>query len=352
MTQAAATPSTRPRSRRRRLLFAMVPVTGLLLLGELVCRVTRHPFYFGSFRDKRTDLMARNYPAERDPMLGYVPKPGFASRDNHWRTLVSIDADGMRRNGRTPPPGGGLVAAVGDSFTFGDQVDDDATWPAQLEVALDRPVKNGGVFGYSLTQSVLRAEAMLDRFDVAALVVSFIPDDLTRCEYSKRYTPVPWFDLDGDGIVLRGVPIDPSAPPDSTKRWKDTLGYSALVDTVLANTVRDWWCENEKQVPVSHLLGRGPEIGKYLVERIAARCRACGTRLLLLLQGDVPTEQACGVLHHAEALGVETLDLATRFVAEKRRDPSLEDRYFAGHMTREGNRWVADAVAERLRAAK
>jgi len=349
----AAAPAPRVQktiSRRRRLLFSLVPLCGLLLVAEIAIRIGRAPLHFGSFRTLRTDLMARNYPAELHPTLGYVPRPNFQSRDNHWGTLVSIDADGMRRNGPGPaPPGDKVIATVGDSFTFGDQVDDDASWPAQLEVALGQPVKNGGVFGYSLTQAVLRAEAMLAQFPVGTLIVSLLPDDLVRCEYKTRYTPVPWFDFEGDSIVLRNVPIDHAAPASSAKAWKDLLGYSALLDAVLAHTCKVWWVENEKQVPVPHLVGRGWEIGKELVERIDAACRARGVRLLLLLQGDEPTEQALAVLRHAEAHGVQTLDLASRFQAQSRTDATLRARYFAGHMTREGNAWVAHEIADVLR---
>jgi hypothetical protein len=187
---------------------------------------------------------------------------------------------------------------------------------------------------------------------VGTLVVSFLPDDLVRCEYEKRYTPVPWFDFEGDSIVLRNVPLDHTPPATSAKVWKDLLGYSALLDAVLAHTCKVWWIENEKQVPVPHLVGRGWEIGKELVERIDAACRARGVRLLLLLQGDKPTEQALAVMRHAEAHGVQTLDLASRFEAESSVDKSLPKRYFAGHMTREGNAWVAHEIAALLRVPR
>src|SRR5690606_25037038 len=111
-----------------------------------------------------------------------------------WGTRVTIDADGFRGNGPPAPPGR-PVLAVGDSFTFGDQVDDDETWPAYLERILQRPVRNGGVFGYSLAQAVLRAEEEVPRLGADWLVVSFIPDDIVRCELAKRYAPLPWFSV-------------------------------------------------------------------------------------------------------------------------------------------------------------
>jgi hypothetical protein len=348
----ASRPATRRGpSRKRRLLFALVPVAVLLLGAELVIRLVRAPTYFGSFRELRTDLLRRNYPAERHPVLGYVPRAGFASRDNHWGTLVSIDADGMRRNGDgPPPPGDRVIAVVGDSFTFGDEVDDRDSWPAQLERELQRPVKNGGVFGYSLTQAVLRAEAMLERFPVDTLVVSFIPDDLVRSTFGRRYTPLPWFELVGDGLELRGVPIDHEAGRDDTARaWKDALGHSALLDAILANTVRGWWFENDKQSVVPQLAGRAEELGRRLLDRIAARCRERSVRLLVVLQDRAPSPEALAVLRHATANGIEVLDLASRYQQLLGQDPSLAQRWFAGHMTPAGNGWVAREIATVLR---
>lgn len=324
-----------------------VPLVALLLGAEIIIRLVRAPLWFGSFRAMRLDLMARNYPAERHPELGYVPRANFASRDNHWGTQVTIDGDGLRRNGAPAPAGDKLVAAVGDSFTFGDQVDDDASWPAQLEQRLHQPVKNGGVFGYSLAQAVLRAEWLLDRFPVTTLIVSLIPDDLTRCEYEKRYTPVPWFEIRGDELVLH-PPSPDGTHDDGSKRWKDLLGYSALVDGVLANTCAAWWFENEKQVRAPGLEGRGGEIGKRLVTRIAARCHERGVRLLVLLQDKKPDDAAIALLRHAESLGVETLDLASAYAALVAKGHGEHDGWFAGHMTRAGNGWVADQLARVL----
>ena len=350
---APAQPARRRLSRRRRVLFALVPLAALLLVAELAIRLVRAPTHFGSFRELRTDLMRRNYPAVRDPLLGYAPQPGYASTDNHWGTVVSIDADGMRRNGDQPrPPGERVVACVGDSFTFGDEVDDGESWPACLERELQRPVVNGGVFGYSLTQAVLRAETMLERFVVDALVVSFIPDDLVRSTFTRRYTPLPWFELVGDGLELRGVPIDHAADADrdgTERRWKDLLGHSALVDAILANTVRGWWFENEKQVVAPQLAGREQELGQRLVDRVAVRCRERSVRLLLVLQDRRPTPAALAVLAHARARGIDVLDLASRYQELLAGDPSLEQRWFRGHMTPEGNAWVAREIAAALR---
>lgn len=351
MSTVASRPARPSRlSRRRRVLFGVVATLGVLLVAEIAIRIGRAPTHFGSFRELRLDMMKRNYPAERDPRLGYAPRPGFASHDNHWGTQVSIDDAGLRRNGEgPPPPGERCVVAVGDSFTFGDQVDDAESWPAHLEVALQMPVKNGGVFGYSLAQAVLRAELLMEAFPVETLVVSFVPDDLTRCEYSRRYVPLPWFDLVGQGLVLQPVPAGGDDVDDGGRALKDALGHSALLDAVLANTFRAWWYENDKQRVVPHLVGKGGEIGTRLVDRIAEVCRSRGVRLLVVQQGDAVDPAGREVIRHAQARGVEALDLVSMFLAAEAEAPGLHAKYFKGHMTSAGNAWVAAQIAAVLR---
>lgn len=351
-------------SRRRKLLFALVPVTLLAIVGEVCARQFRHSRSYpkvggNSYRDQRIDLIRRAFPAAHDPVLGFVPQAGYAGADNIWHTQVTIDAGGLRSNGPNalPVADAPAVLAVGDSFTFGDQVSDGDTWPAQLEQLLRRPVRNGGVFGYGFDQTVLRAEQLLERMAIDVVICSLIPDDLKRCELSHRYTPKPWFAFVGDGIELRGVPVpDTSADNALDRQWlRRLMGHSALLDTVFWNAAPSWWVGQPREV-AQHPPGTGLALGRALVDRLAQRCAAKHARLLLVLQGQAP-EMAAGepvrapeLLAHAQARGVATLDLATKFRAMADVDPTLDARYFAGHMTAAGNRWVAEQLAAQLAA--
>jgi len=244
------------------------------------------------------------------------------------------------------------VLAVGDSFTFGDQVSDDETWPAQLEQLLQRPVLNGGVFGYSFAQTVLRAEQLLDEHVVETVVCSLIPDDLKRCELSRRYTPMPWFAFVGDQLELRGVPVPDTAKDNELDQQyvRKLLGYSALMDMVFWNVCPSWWVGQEREVR-EHASGTGILIGKKLLDRLREKCATKGVRLVLVLQGNAPEHEtgapvrATELLGHGEQLGITTLDLATRFRDLAIEDPSLEQKFFRGHMTAVGNRWVAEQIA-------
>src|SRR5690349_3843078 len=58
----------------------------------------------------------------------------------------------------TPGPGIALVALFGDSFTYGDEVDDNSTTAAALERLIKAPVLNYGVPGFGPEQAVLKFE--------------------------------------------------------------------------------------------------------------------------------------------------------------------------------------------------
>lgn len=357
--------SSRRLSWRRKTVFALVPVTLLALAGEWFARSYRNrhgyaPVGSNSYRDNRIDLVRRAFPNVHDALLGYRPKPGYSGIENVWNTTVSIGADGLRSNGAQPPvTGAPRILAVGDSFTFGDQVSDSETWPAQLEQQLQSPVLNGGVFGYSFAQTVLRAEQLLDQHAVEWLVCSLIPDDLKRCELSRRYTPMPWFAFVGEQLELRGVPVPDTAKDNELdQQWlRRLLGYSALADMFCWNACPSWWVGQEREVR-EHEPGTGILIGKKLLQRLQQACLAKGVRLMLVLQGSAPEHltgaptRATELIAHGDQLGITTLDLATRFQQMAAKDRSLDKKFFRGHMTAAGNRWVAEQIAVLLERQK
>ncbi|SJN52708.1 multifunctional acyl-CoA thioesterase I and protease I and lysophospholipase L1 [Vibrio ruber DSM 16370] len=115
--------------------------------------------------------------------LGHVPTPGFSQIINirNWSNVkISIDENGYRNNDNgiigTPS-----ILAVGDSFTFGDQVSNHDTWPSCLERSLNKGVTNAGVSGYGAVQAVKRAEMILKTHHYNTVILSiYIGDDFHR----------------------------------------------------------------------------------------------------------------------------------------------------------------------------
>ena len=151
----------------------------LTMLGlELAVRIHRGQLlHFHSSAAEPTDRVGR---VAYDPRLGWIPRPGQFSVD--WTS--NVDVSGIRSNGRSVSTASRPVLAVGDSFTFGDEVDDSETWPAHLEEMLKQRVLNAGVGAYGIDQAFLRAELLLDTYDPDIVILSFISDDINRTEYS------------------------------------------------------------------------------------------------------------------------------------------------------------------------
>jgi len=201
----------------------------------------------------------------RDPALGYVPRPNYRSAEfNH-------DAGGMRV---TDPPAGIAetppLLATGDSYTYGDEVADGETWPAALQRLVKRRTINAGVNGYGLDQSVLRTEAVAPAIHPAAIVLSFVADDLTRAEMRHLWgAEKPYFALASDGsAVLRNVPV-PDNPADRThwSVWQRAFGWSMVIDTIASRLEKDgaWSIGNVRAMPA----GTGAKLACPLMQRLA-----------------------------------------------------------------------------------
>lgn len=341
-------------------LVALLSTLVTLFAVELALRLAAGTLLGRPSPARGLRLVGDRYPASHHPELGWVPTPGASGRDNPWRTQVTIGADGTRSTGHERAFPGPAWLAVGDSFTFGDEVDDDATWPAQLEQELGVAVRNGGVFGYGLDQIVLRAERLLDAAPAAGLVLGLLPEDVLRCEFAYRYAWKPWFDVVSGALVLRNVPVPaPDAgPPDESAPWR-VLRASFLADLVFRRLDPQGWL-----LPESLRVHRqGVRIAPLLLERLAERARRDALPLLVVVLWipDSADEPVRTLERRAEALDVPLLRVEPVLRAALARPGVRVETLFRmharpgtrpipGHMTRAGNRLVAGAIAARLRA--
>lgn len=283
------------------------------------------------------------------------------SRFTHDPQLGHVPEGGLRGNGGPPPAGARPIVAVGDSFTYGEEVRDGETWPAHLERLLVRPVLNGGVSGYGFDQIVLRAEALARQHKPAAVIVSFIADDIRRTEMRRLWgADKPYFDLLGDRLVLDGVPVPPRAAPKSTLGfWQRTLGYSFLFDFAMRrlNLLHDWFGDHIRVHPA----GRGADLACHLSARLVALQEEIGAPVLLFAQYDPvmwqdtspsltrPRFDTYHLMTCAKLHGLDTID---SFDALAARQADIRRHYVLWHMSDTGNKLMAELVAETLAKRK
>ncbi|MBM3645363.1 MAG: SGNH/GDSL hydrolase family protein [Alphaproteobacteria bacterium] len=288
----AASPR-RPASRLRGPLVSIATVALCLLAAELTGRLLspgasllRWPNYIvqATAPDPEHGREMRH-----DPALGHVPVAGFTGLSRG--RPVTFDTDGLRDHGRLGR--GPVVLAMGDSYTEGYRVEDDATWPAALQGLLTRDVRNGGVRAYGVDQSVLRAEILVPSVKPATLVFAFIGDDIDRTELSVRdHVRKPWFEVAGDRLELHGVPVPTTDSRAEIGLWRRTLGYSYVLDSVLRRLGRDstetWLGASRRQ----H--GDGERVACLAIARLAtlARTHAMSVLVVALYDDDTWRDEA------------------------------------------------------------
>lgn len=109
----------------------------------------------------------------RDPELGWPP-PHSYGREEYERDGSRISPACQKRSEAAP-----CMSIYGDSFTFGSEVGDDATWGDILSENIDCCVKNYGVPGYGNDQAYLRYVRQQD--DNAEIVIfSFMSENILR----------------------------------------------------------------------------------------------------------------------------------------------------------------------------
>ena len=122
----------------------------------------------------------------------------------------------------------------------------------------------------SLATALLRAEALAPQLKPGAIVAAFIADDIRRTEMQRLWgAEKPYFDLDGDRLLLRNVPVSPRPDPRTTLTLTEfLLGRSYLFDFVLRrlDLIYDWFNDRVRVHPA----GTGERIACALTGRLAA----------------------------------------------------------------------------------
>lgn len=341
----------------RLLLVALSIVAGLLVL-ELGLRLVEGgpqalvewPNYVAEDR-----IELRNHSAVRakhDPQLGFVGLPNYASADFNY------DARGFRV---TPAPKGVTlkeppILAVGGSFTLGEEVADNETFPAYLQAATGRRVINAGMSAYGVDQMVLRAEAVAAEEKPMAIVLAFGADNLRRSEMSRVWgIEKPYFERIGGDLVLRNVPVPPSPDPATTLDfWQRLFGRSMLVDFVLKRLKLqyEWALDHVRVSPP----GEGARQACLLFRRLAK----VGVPVVVVAEYDpylwtdppYMREQrhlTNSVLQCAADIGFYTVDPFNR-IDQAMRTVGRSLYYRQGeHFSPAGHEMVAGLVAEKLK---
>jgi hypothetical protein len=158
------------------------------------------------------------------PVRGWTLRPyldGVSVFGDKTLSSTSRGYRGREEVGPGKPEGRLRVAALGDSFTFGEDVGDAETWVHQLEVL--RPTLetvNLGVHAYGHDQMLLTLQEEGPRLQPDVVLLGFVHIDLERNRTAFFDYAKPWFDLEGETLVLRGVPVPTPEALRAREPWR------------------------------------------------------------------------------------------------------------------------------------
>ena len=363
-------PARLPRPRRSEALQASLLILGSVLFcllgAEIAGRIiaTRASLWsFPNYIEEYRSLFGRGVPMQFDAELGHVPRANYKGTDNFEAVMFTFDANSLRLHHYDRPPPRietPSILVVGDSFAEGGEVEDNSSLPAHLQLLLDRRVHNAAVGGYGLDQIVLRAERETPRLRPGIVLVSFIPNDIDRTQLRVRSGAAkPYFVIENDALVLKGVPVPPP-PPDLNRLdpVRKVLGYSYLVDFLMRRTNNlAYWYGGESGDSFAHR--DGERVSCLLMDRLKELKAKAGVRIVVVAQyapqtwtdrefGASELRRARDVLACARERGLETLDTADA-VRQAVAKSSLAAIYINAHLTSRGNLISAEVVADYLR---
>jgi hypothetical protein len=165
------------------------------------------------------------------PNLHDLPEFGAAGH-------VDSNAAGLRarREYLAPKPASVTrILVFGDSFTFGDEVEDFETYSAVLEGLLPGvEVINVGVHGYGHDQMLLYLEEVGAHYQPDVVLLGFVDLDMERNLLTFRDFAKPWFTAVDGRLLLHGVPVPTPRMVRAREPW-----HSSFLD-VLSLLASEW----------------------------------------------------------------------------------------------------------------
>jgi hypothetical protein len=323
-----------------------------------------------------------------DRDLGWCVRPGAVSAAGDVHIQAS-GVRGLREYADLAPVGALRLACFGDSFTFGDEVQDSFTFQAFLEsLAPSVEALNLGVPAYGTDQALLRLRRdgiHGARVVVVGLLLENIGRNVNR--YRPLWTPrtlalfaKPRYVVEGGALVLVPQPFEEGRdfaravrsgavlgllaeheywrdrPAVWTGRWSSIGRLAAGWFAYRARSPRRMWLDSG---------GEPRRVTLALLDAFRESALAQGAEHVLVLVFPMRKELAAfreagraywsGLPDELAARGLDALDLAPALAEEDARceqDPARPTLYVAEHFSSHGNLVVARAIERWLIAKK
>ncbi len=292
------------------------------------------------------------------PVLGWVNKPDHETRVAGF--TVQTNTQGLRETREydyEKIPGKVRLLAVGDSFTFGEDVEPDEVFTEVLERKMpNAEVINMGVHGYGSDQMLLTLKEEGVRYLPDLVMVGFYLGGMGRNVATFRNHNKPRFRLQGEELLLTNVPVPRTPPPDRIGEAADLpAGEPRWGCRTCAWLARRGQALRDGLAYVG--VGEQWRLSEAIFREMDQASAGVGARLLVVVFP--PESWAKGEFNRllmwsfpkvmerfSKKTGIPVLDLTEDF-RDHYRDPNARE-IFPKHWNSEGHRFVSDRIYAHL----
>jgi hypothetical protein len=279
-----------------------------------------------------------------DPQLGWRTAAGLATGRDGGGLRITTDSNGFRQASSSPLPSTRhpRIVVLGDSFTFGDEVNDEESYPARLQQLLpETAVFNFGVVGYGHDQMLLQLQRYGSEYAPDIVILGFSCVDVWRNVLSFGSYAKPRFRARGEDLVLVNSPVPP--PEEVLKSEKYRLKMLDLFQIVWMQVHYPKALSQEATVVTAGILGE--------IARIARSLKAVPIFVYLPDPHDMTggEEASAPESGFANVCGeVERISVRPVFLEKVRKGTSASSFFKYYHYSPDGNRAVAEAIRDHL----
>ena len=296
----------------------------------------------------------------------YADKPfNMETYDPHLGWDFDIQGDRIRGKGAYPlqkSSGRYRIVAIGDSFTYGTNVDTAESFPSHLgQMLCHTEVLNMGVPGYGIDQAVLKYLAHGKTYAPDAVILGIFPDDYERASVPFHAFSKPWLQSTGNDYALANQPVPP--PQTELERIRseeaDELYSLALL--------RNLWMQFNTLIQ-----GKNPALDRidgavaHILKALQSELRDTGTQLLIVqipsadmfTRPETPWERTASkhLTKIYRTLDIPHIDLYSAFRAQHAPEEIVGKFYVrlangtTGHLSAAGNAEAARQIVDALRS--
>lgn len=280
-----------------------------------------------------------------DPTKGWAIKPNLSGLEVFDHKHLTTNSRGIRgpEYSYDKPLGKKRILVLGDSFTFGDEIGDEETYPYFLQKLMPATdVINLGVHGYGHDQMLIHFEEEGAKYHPDIVLLGFIGNDMPRNRLAFRDYAKPRFELSPGGLKLTNQPVP---PPESV--LADDRFRSRFLDLIvlLRHKLVLRYSPSVEQEKTDRLTAA-------ILDELAAAVQHAGAKLILVQLPDAPDFAAQSPTNtffdrYCASTAVTCISLyafAQSEIAKGR--PLVFEQY--GHLSADGNRMVAEGIRDNL----